>query len=289
MRMTQITILAVVAGGAVCLAQAPAPLPAPTPDVRPGNMFFYAAGPGAVGAISGGFAFDNHVVKGLPYTADTSNETTQTLGDGNRIVRKETGSAARDSEGRTRREMSTGGVGPRASGGEPAKMIFINDPVAQVNYVLTPEHTAHKTAIPPKVLYASSNGGEPKPLTATVKGMAEAKATVRMGGTSKEESLGPQMMEGVQADGKRMTTTIPAGEMGNERPLEIVSETWYSSDLQVIVMTRRSDPRNGETVYKLTNIQRVEPPQSMFEVPSDYKVEDGLGEGVKSIRIEKVD
>ncbi len=94
------------------------------------------------------------------------------------------------------------------------------------------------------------------------------------------------MMEGVQAEGKRMTTTIPAGEMGNERPLEIVNESWYSPDLQTTVMTRRSDPRNGETIYKLTNIQRVEPPQSMFVVPSDYKLEDGP-DVVRSIRIQK--
>lgn len=299
-------ILGALASAAVCLAQTPG---APQ-EMKQRNGFFFTSATPISGAIGGAFSFDNHVVKGAPYTADTSTETTQTLVDGNRIVRTETGAVARDSEGRTRREMSMSGVGPWASqGGEAAKMIFINDPVAQVNYVLTPEHTAHKTPTPSKVEYVNSNGVEARPLSltvpvpdsangpvvaqaqATAKGMAEMKA-LKMSGSGKEESLGTQMMEGVQAEGKRMTTTIPAGEMGNERPLEIVNESWYSPDLQTTVMTRRSDPRNGETIYKLTNIQRVEPPQSMFVVPSDYRLEDGpnvVPDVVRSIRIQKPD
>ena len=307
------TIVCAIAGAAVCVAQTPG---APQ-EMKQQRDFFYSAAapiPQIVGDFGGGFSFDNHVVKGAPYTADTSTETTQTLADGNRIVRTETGAVARDSEGRTRREMSMSGVGPWASsGGEPAKMIFINDPVAQVNYVLTPEHTAHKMPTPSKVEYVNSNGGAVRiadaagqaqarsltlavPVTdsangqaggpmVTTKGMAEMRA-LKASGSAKTESLGTQMMEGVQAEGKRMTTTIPAGEMGNERPLEIVNESWYSPDLQTTVMTRRSDPRNGETIYKLTNIQRVEPPQSMFVVPSDYKLEDGP-DVVRSIRIQK--
>ncbi len=306
------SIVCAIAGAAVCVGQTPAP----SVETKQKDFFFMGA-TSIPGAIGGGFSFDNHVVKGAPYTAETSTETTQTLADGNRIVRTETGAVARDSEGRTRREMSMSGVGPWAvSNGEAAKMIFINDPVAQVNYVLTPEHTAHKTPTPSKVEYVNGRtvriadgqgqvgasslslalptadaanvpiGG---PAMVTAKGMAEMKA-LKMSGSAKEESLGTQTIEGVQAEGKRMTTTIPAGEIGNERPLEIVNESWYSPDLQTTVMTRRSDPRNGETIYKLTNIQRVEPPQSMFVVPSDYKLEDGpavVRDGVRSIRIEK--
>ncbi len=81
-------------------------------------------------------------------------------------------------------------------------------------------------------------------------------------------------VEGVEAEGKRITHTIPAGEIGNDRPIEIVSESWYSSELQVLVMTRHSDPRRGETTYRLTNINRAEPDRSLFEVPADYTVRD---------------
>jgi hypothetical protein len=90
------------------------------------------------------------------------------------------------------------------------------------------------------------------------------------------QELGKQLVEGVEAEGKRTTVTIPAGEIGNERAIEIVSEQWYSPELQLVVMTRTSDPRSGETIYKLTNINRTEPARTLFEVPSDYTVKDSL-------------
>jgi TonB family protein len=84
------------------------------------------------------------------------------------------------------------------------------------------------------------------------------------------ESLGKQSIEGVEAEGTRTTVTFPAGAMGNERPINIVSERWYSPELQTVVMTKHSDPRFGETSYRLTNINRSEPSRTLFEVPSDY-------------------
>jgi hypothetical protein len=95
----------------------------------------------------------------------------------------------------------------------------------------------------------------------------------------KEEQLGKQIIEGVEAEGTRTTVTIAAGEIGNERPIEIVSERWFSPELQLVVMTRNSDPRTGETTYKLTNINRSEPAKSLFEVPSDYTIKEGPGIG----------
>jgi hypothetical protein len=96
-----------------------------------------------------------------------------------------------------------------------------------------------------------------------------------------KEQLGKQIIEGVEAEGTRTTVTIPAGEIGNERPIEIVSERWYSPELQLVVMTRHSDPRFGETSYKLTNINRTEPAKSLFEVPSDYTVKESPSIGPK--------
>src|SRR5262245_50144281 len=90
-----------------------------------------------------------------------------------------------------------------------------------------------------------------------------------------KEQIGKQMIEGVEAEGTRTTITIPAGEIGNERPIEIVFERWYSPELQLWVMTRHSDPRTGETTYKLTNINRTEQAKSLFEVPSGYTIKDG--------------
>jgi TonB family protein len=105
-----------------------------------------------------------------------------------------------------------------------------------------------------------------------------------------KESLGKQNVEGVEAEGTRSTVTIPAGEIGNERPIDIINESWYSPELQTLVMTRHSDPRFGESSYRLTNIDRSEPARSLFEVPSDYTLKsgpfmtgDGMGVGVGAV------
>jgi hypothetical protein len=82
------------------------------------------------------------------------------------------------------------------------------------------------------------------------------------------------MVEGVQAQGTRVTQTIPAGQIGNERPIEVISETWYSPDLKMTVMTRHSDPRTGEQMYRLTNIVRADPLRTLFEVPVDYTLNE---------------
>ena len=93
-------------------------------------------------------------------------------------------------------------------------------------------------------------------------------------GNLKRESLGKQMVEGVEAEGTRTTITIPANQIGNERAIEITSERWYSEELAAVIMSRELDPRSGETRYRLTNLSRAEPSRSLFEVPSDYTVED---------------
>jgi TonB family protein len=92
---------------------------------------------------------------------------------------------------------------------------------------------------------------------------------------AKRELLGKQVIEGVEAEGVRLTFTIPAGAIGNERDMQIVSEQWHSPELQIVVMSRHSDPRTGETTYRLTNITRGEPGQWLFEVPSDYTIKEG--------------
>jgi hypothetical protein len=112
--------------------------------------------------------------------------------------------------------------------------------------------------------------------------------TSKAPGNEVKEQLGKQMIEGVEAEGTRTTVTIPAGEIGNERPIEIVSERWYSPELQVVVMTRHCDPRFGETTYKLTNINRTEPAKTLFEVPADYTIKTHLvGPAVAPLRMRK--
>ena len=89
------------------------------------------------------------------------------------------------------------------------------------------------------------------------------------------EQLGTTFMEGVAVEGTRTTMTIPAGQIGNEQPIHIVSERWMSPDLKVLVMSKQSDPRFGETTYRLTNLLRADPSPQLFEIPADFKVMDG--------------
>jgi hypothetical protein len=106
--------------------------------------------------------------------------------------------------------------------------------------------------------------------------------------STKTETLDPQIIEGVRAEGTRATSIIPAGQIGNERDITLVSERWYSPDLQVVVMSKQSDPRSGDTVYRLTNVTRNEPLHSMFEVPPDYTVSDAASIREDKLKQEKL-
>ncbi len=78
------------------------------------------------------------------------------------------------------------------------------------------------------------------------------------------------MLEGVPVEGRRSTTTIRPGAIGNDLPITITSEEWSSPALKVLVMTPRSDPRTGDTTYRLTNIVRAEPDPALFQVPPGF-------------------
>ena len=75
-------------------------------------------------------------------------------------------------------------------------------------------------------------------------------------------------------NGMRTTHTIPAGEIGNSKPIEIVSEVWTSPELQTVVYSKLSDPRTGEHIFQLTDIVRGEPDPSLFVVPADLQIPD---------------
>jgi hypothetical protein len=89
------------------------------------------------------------------------------------------------------------------------------------------------------------------------------------------EDLGEQILEGVLARGSRETHTIPAGAIGNERPIDIVMERWYSDELQAEVLRRNIDPRFGETTYQLVNVVLGEPSADLFVVPESYELQTG--------------
>ena len=235
-------------------------------------------------------AVEARITTGAPYTAEAVTESTQVLADGNRINRKSVTRVYRDSEGRTRRE--------EVSDGGTVVSVSIVDPVAQVSYVLQPEsRTAYRenaliampmmrqkiegavmkerTAVPPPPPPPPSPAiprtpPPPPPPAPGSRGVPERIAS----GYVTHEDLGQQNIEGVSATGTRTTNTIAAGSIGNLQPIKIVSEQWFSSDLQLLVMTRHSDPRTGDTTYRLQSIIRGEPDRSLFTLPPDYTLKE---------------
>lgn len=265
-------ILLIASGGARAQSASDAP-----PSPPPGRQFHFerfGSGP-MMGFDDVGFVGFEHglggkTVTGAPFSATFSSQSTQVLADGNRIQHSTTGTIARDSQGRTHRDMTLPAIGQFASSGQaPPHVIFINDPVAGVHYVLHPdEKSANKMTPPPDGRRGGKGaGGTNGPDGAGWRQHQKEVVTT---------SLGTQMINGISAEGTRYTRTIPVGKIGNEKPITIVTEKWYSSELQMVVMTKRTDPfRGGETVSQLTNIQRQEPAATMFQVPADYSVQEG--------------
>lgn len=227
----------------------------------PGGHGRAGAGPRFLGAEAG---VPRHVVKGAPFSGDLVTESTETLADGNRIRQTSTTHLVRDSEGRTRREESLAGLAALAAGGSAQRVVFIHDPVAGASYALDP---LHKTASRSAWTAPASRA----PSAAAVEERRAMRAE-RANQSVKTEALGVATIEGLPAQGTRMTVTIAAGAIGNEAPIEVVTERWYSADLEMAVLIKRSDPRSGDTITRLTNASRNEPSPALFQVPPDYKV-----------------
>jgi hypothetical protein len=263
-----------VSGGLVRAQEAPPP---PPPGERmhgggPGRDFMAPPMGDRIELLGFEGMHSGKIVTGAPFSAVAVSESTQTLADGNHITRKTQTNLFRDGQGRFRKEVTLSGVGPLAASGGPKSFVFVNDPVTNENFILHPDvKTAEKMGG-----RHGGKGGMKGPMRGELKDKAanwEAKAEASE--NFKKEDLGTQTIAGVAAQGTRYTRTIPPGQMGNEKPISIVSEHWYSTELQITVMSKRSDPRFGETTYSLTNIQRSEPAASLFTVPSDYTLKQG--------------
>jgi hypothetical protein len=218
-----------------------------------------------IGGMHGG-----KVVTGAPFSATATASTKQTLSDGTVITRTVQSNLFRDAQGRFRKETTMPAVGPLAASGTPKTFVMIQDPVGKANYMLDPGK---------KIAHQMPQRGRGGPnATADAEGGPQHKG--RNPGNDAnvvKESLGTQTINGISAQGTRFTRTIPAGQVGNDKPLSIVREEWYSPELQMVIQSKHSDPFMGETTYTVANIQRTAPDASLFSVPSDYTVKTGPG------------
>jgi|SRR5215813_2169963 len=237
----------------------------------------------------------DEVVKGTPFSGTMRTESTRTFADGNRIHQESSSKMWRDKEGRVRTEAEI--MLPPGLSQDAPTLITISDPVAKVRYVLEPEKKiARKLPFAPEIqvkhvsgpVTAAAGPGvmniavAPPPDAAGVPGQHRnvffySKGKRMNNEDAKSENLGERDFDGVRASGTRLTTTIPAGEINNDRPIEIVSENWYSKDLKTTLMTRHSDPWAGDFTSRLTEINTNDPDPSLFVVPPGYNVvEDKL-------------
>lgn len=212
------------------------------------------------------------IVRGAPYSAEAVTTLTQTLGDGTRINRTLTARLFRDSDGRVRREQMILGLGALDPSAEAVSIVTIVDPVVHVQYVLDPRaHEARRLT--------TSGTYERRPVG---KELRELEVLRQKAGTSYDvrraseakapESLGHRQFEGLDAIGTRRTETIPAGKIGNDRPIEVTDERWESPDLHLILLSQHHDPRTGDVEYRLANVSRSEPARDLFNVPADYAI-----------------
>jgi len=256
-------------------------------------LFAPAPGPAQIGVVSTrGFAFQEkaETVKDQPYQAQATTEIKQTLADGSHIVQTTTATVARDSEGRTVRIQKLSTIGPwkskSDSDGRSTTLTSIFDPVAKTHIDYTSDtKVAHELPLPPELpsgtaTTVTANGFSVGPSAApplnmmfSVQSRAGSPPADKEEGTATTESLGTKTIEGLQVTGARNVNTIPAGSIGNDKDIVVTRETWYSPELKLVIQSTQNDPRFGETTYLLTNIQRNEPDETLFQIPAGYKVE----------------
>ena len=232
-------------------------------------------------------------VAGQPYEASKVTHSVWKLADGTTIRHDAETKIARDGEGRVREDLET--TSASSIGGKQTnatrESVTVADPV---DHSLTTWTGTTKMAfrmqmpnlsglakkpgmggimggMPPPPRPASVSLGTIPPLreTAPPPGRVTAdKYEVRT------EDLGQQSIAGVLATGKRTTTVIATGKIGNDQPITIVHEEWYSPDLKVVVKSEDSDPRSGDRTMELEGLTRGDPDPSLFHAPEGYKVQD---------------
>ena len=203
--------------------------------------------------------FGDKLVTGQPFSAETIIEDTRRLYDGTTVTKKIKGAFYRDSAGRTRREQPfemVGGFNIVNDKNKPQTLVFINDFAQKTQYFFDLDNKiARKIGI--------GQNGPPR--------------DDPQDPDAKSDSLGTKTIEGISVEGTRITFELPVGQIGNDKPIQVVTENWYSPELQLIVMSRHLDPLSGEHIFRLTNIRRAEPSASLFAVPAGFEVKNPPG------------
>lgn len=238
-----------------------------------------------------GLEFERTVVVDRPFSATLITESHQRMPDGSFSTKTTTSLIYRDEKGRTRRDWLAEPASANALESAVVKRSVINDPLTGFTYAL--EHRANVAqrtgfvGVPPQRAAATQTRATQPPSrdqmlplpsrSGTENNLQTGKTTGSLGQTP--EVIGVRDVEGILAEGTRLTLIRPA-KAENEQPVEIVTERWYAPSIEAVVLVKRTDPRAGETTYRLTNIKRVEPAKDLFTVPQNYKLTNETGREV---------
>lgn len=203
------------------------------------------------------------VAVGLPYSAEQVTYLHQRLTDGTNIHQTlQRTMLYRDSRGRSRSERVMFRFANGLSRSGPRR-IEITDPVRGYQYLLDEQsHSAHRTKI-----VGATEADTSSTLPKNTGGIA-------LKIDPSQEPLGSRIINGVSAEGKRLTVTYKTGAIGNDRPIKVVSEIWSSKTFRLLLLSQVKDPRNGNLLTKLERFSKEEPPPSLFDIPASYSIDD---------------
>ena len=232
-----------------------------------------AAAPAAaqVPQFLGNEASATPTVKGAPFSGEGVVTLKLTLYDGTKIERTVPAKYYRDSQGRVRREQTIMGLAPLTPTGDLQSVVTIVDPVGGYVYtILGKKREVQRVKLEMAELQSllKEAGENLKRLSLQLENLMPP------GFAWKTEVLGTRDIDGIAATGKKTTTTIPVGFMGNDRPIEVTDEQWEAVDLKVLLLSKHHDPRTGDVEYRLSKITRGEPVADLFVIPAGYRIVD---------------
>ena len=231
---------------------------------------------GTLAASAGMLVEDPPMITGAPFSGVVSVQSTTNFADGNRIVRTNTARYFRDGQGRTRTERQGFSVQSLPSAGGP--MVVISDPVSgkRINLlaklkVATVFKLPTGGAFPQAPVAPCSDNSSPFALLGM--GMAIGAGQLTEASTA-TTALGQKSINGVSTTGCRIVKTIPAGVLGNEKPITNTIEQWVSTDLGMIVQLSETSSIGGNVTINLEQVVLAEPDASLFTTPADYRVQN---------------
>ena len=197
-------------------------------------------------------------VQHAPFSSVVTAEWTKTLEDGSTVARQNHRVVVRDGAGRIYQERRT--LVPKDGQAEPQLMrIEISDPAQHIKYFCQPDQ---------HVCMLRDYTGPPADVSEPVGSTGEGNMVLT------REELGKSDVSGVEVTGTRETRVMGTGVMGNDRPISITKEFWYSSQLGLNMQVKRSDPRVGIQTFTITEVSLAEPDAKYFQIPAGFKVVD---------------